>query len=460
MNKNTGLLLIAALLLYGCAAKTEKATQLKVSTIQQQLEKISVSSSYNAFITVNKNAEAEYDQANNGVLNGMTLAIKDNIDVAGLPNTGGTAVLKDNVPSKDATVIARLKSAGAVIIGKTNLHELAFGITSNNANYGPVKNAVNPNYLPGGSSGGTGVAVALGLADAGLGTDTGGSSRIPAALNGIVGFRPSTGRYPNDGMIMISNTRDTAGPMGRSVEDVALLDAVMSGTENSVGEFDLTTVRLGVPEDYFYADLDADVERVAKATLDKLEQAGVTLVRANLANISKLNEIGFPVVFYETSKTLPEYLAGSGGDISMQVLQEGVTSPDVKGAIDMIMTGPITEDQYREAIKVVRPQLQQLYADYFSENRVDAVIYPTTPLPARLRENSDETVELNGQQVPTFPTYIRNVDPSSNAGIPSITLPAGYSGRGLPIGMALDGLIDGDRRLLDLAASIEAILAP
>ncbi len=458
--KRVGLMITVVLLLQACAANTEQVNQLKSRSIDRQLEQISVSTNYNTFITVNKNAVLEYEQSNTGVLSGMTLAIKDNIDVAGLPTTGGTEVLKDNVPTTDATVVARLKTAGAVIIGKTNLHELAFGITSNNATYGPVKNAINPNYLPGGSSGGTGVAVALGLADAGLGTDTGGSSRIPAALNGIVGFRPTTGRYPNDGMLMISNTRDTAGPMGRSVGDVALLDAVMSGTGSSVTEVDLSTIRLGVPEEYFYADLDPDVERVTTATLEKLEQAGVTLVKANLANIAKLNEIGFPIVFYETARTVPEYLATSGGGISMQVLQEGVTSPDVKGAIDMIMTGPITDAQYREAIDIIRPQLQKLYADYFSQHQVDAVIYPTTPLPARLRENSDETVELNGKQVPTFPTYIRNVDPSSNAGIPSISLPAGFSSRGLPIGMALDGAIEKDRQLLDLAAAIEALLNP
>lgn len=460
MNKHTGLILVAAFLLYGCAAKTEQLAQQKRSTIQQQLERISVSTSYNAFITVNKNAGREYEEGGVGVLSGMTLAVTDNIDVAGLPNTGGTVVLKDNLPSRDATVIARLKSAGAVIIGKTNMHELGLGITGNNANYGPVKNAVNPNYLAGGSSGGSGVAVALGLADAGLGTDTVGSSRIPAALNGIVGFRPSTGRYPTEGLISISSTQETVGLMAASVSGVAVMDAVMSGTDNIRGEFDLATVRLGVPEEYFYADLDPDVERVAQATLDKLEKAGVTLVRANLVGVSKLNEISFPVVFYESSRTLSKYLTGIGGDISIQVLQDGVTSPDVKDAIDMIMTSPIRDDQYREALTVVRPQLQLLYADYFKENRVEAVIYPTTPLPARLRENSDETVELNGKRVPTFTTYIRNVDPSSNAGIPSIALPVGYSGRGLPIGIAIDGLINGDRRLLDLAASIESVLVP
>lgn len=451
-------LMVSLFMLTACTASTEKVDQSTTNKIAQQLEAINVSTNYNAFIAVNQNA-AETEFENGGVLSGMTLAIKDNIDVAGLPTTGGTVVLKDHIPAVDAPVIARLRAAGAVIIGKTNLHELAFGITSNNATYGPVKNAINPNYLPGGSSGGTGVAVALGLADAGLGTDTGGSSRIPAALNGIVGFRPSTGRYPNEGMILISSTRDTAGPMATSVADVALLDSVMAGVSLSDVEIDLANVRLGVPEEYFYQDLDPDVERVANRALEKLEQAGVTLVRANLTNIAELNAIGFPVVFYETKRLLPEYLGRDVEGVSLQDLQDGITSPDVKGVIDMIMSGPVTAEQYQEAVNVVRPKLQELYADYFSQNQVDAIIYPTTPLPARLRENSDETVELNGKQQPTFPTYIRNVDPSSNAGIPSISLPAGYSQRGLPIGMALDGPVNQDNRLLSLAAAIESILS-
>ncbi len=440
----------------GCVSTADTWGPARAKAVQAQLDKISVSTSYNAFINVNEQAAVQAADTSGSALQGMTLAIKDNIDVAGLPTTAGTAALSQHVPTTNATVIERLIQAGGVVIGKTNMHELAFGITSNNATFGAVKNAINSNYLPGGSSGGTGVAIALGLADAGLGSDTGGSSRIPAALNGIVGFRPSTGRYPNDGLVMISNTRDTAGPMARTVADVAALDAVMAGAGNTLPDVDLSTVRIGVPEAYFYENLDPDVARVAASALAQLEAAGVTLVKANLPNVEELNAIGFPVVFYETSRRLPEYLQGVQG-VNMDDLQAGITSPDVKGAIGMIMGGPVTDEQYNEAVSVVRPKLQQMYADYFSSHNVSAVIYPTTPLPARLRAGSDETVELNGAQVPTFPTYIRNVDPSSNAGIPSVTIPAGRSMKGLPIGMAIDGPANQDRNLLALAAALEAL---
>ena len=439
-----------------CVSSGGTWTQQRTQAVQAQLDKISVSTSKNAFINVNTQAAAQVVDSAGSTLAGMTLAVKDNIDVAGLPTTAGTPALANHVPTKSATVIERLQSAGGVVIGKTNMHELAFGITSNNATYGPVKNAINSNYLAGGSSGGTGVAIALGLADAGLGTDTGGSSRIPAALNGIVGFRPTTGRYPNDGLVMISNTRDTVGPMARTVADVAALDAVMAGVENKIGDVDLRGVRIGVPSAYFYENLDPDVARVAASALAQMEAAGMILVRADLPGVAELNAIGFPVVFYETSRRLPEYLQGVDG-VNMSDLQAGLTSPDVKGVIEMIMGGPVSDEQYNEAIAVVRPKLQQMYADYFASHNVSAVIYPTTPLPARLRQGSDETVELNGEQVPTFPTYIRNVDPSSNAGIPSVTIPAGRSANGLPIGMAIDGPVNQDRSLLALAAALEAL---
>jgi Asp-tRNA(Asn)/Glu-tRNA(Gln) amidotransferase A subunit family amidase len=413
---------------------------------------------YNAFITVNPGLSAPAVAA--GPLAGMYIAVKDNIHVAGMPNTAGTLLLKDFVPTEDAAVVARLKAAGAQIIGKNNMHELAYGITSNNAAYGAVHNGVNFDYMAGGSSGGTAAAVALGMASAGLGTDTGGSSRIPAALNGLVGFRPTTGRYPNTGMTMISNTRDTAGPMTHTVADAALMDRVLSADSTIDPAVDLSTLRLGVPRGYFYENLDPDVSRVTEQVIARLASAGVELVEADIEGIGHLNEkVGFPLVLFETSQLLPAYLEKYRPGATVEHLVAQIASPDVKQVVSDAMGGAIPEAVYLDARDVQRPLLQQAYADYFRSQAVDAIIFPTTPLPAVPLAVDMSTVELNGAQVPAFPTYIRNMDPSSNAGIPGITIPAGLSTKGLPIGIELDGPAGSDRKLLVIAAAVEALLA-
>ncbi len=164
-----------------------------------------------------------------GPLHGVPLAIKDNIDVAGQVTSGGTPALANHRPRGHAPVMRPLLEAGAIVLGKTNLHELAFGTTTNNGAFGPTRNPYDPSRVPGGSSGGTGAAVGARLAPAGLGSDTGGSVRIPAALCGVLGYRPTTGRYPSGGIVPIAHTRDTAGPMARAMEDIVMLDGLMAG---------------------------------------------------------------------------------------------------------------------------------------------------------------------------------------------------------------------------------------
>ncbi|MEJ2533762.1 MAG: indoleacetamide hydrolase [Halioglobus sp.] len=413
---------------------------------------------YNAFISVDRDLQPVAADPGRP-LAGMVISVKDNIHVAGMPNTAGTPVLRDFIPQSDAGVVERLRAAGALIIGKNNMHELAYGITSNNAAFGAVKNGVNPAYMAGGSSGGTATAVALGMVTAGIGTDTGGSVRIPAALNGLVGFRPTTGRYPATGMTLISNTRDTAGPITRTVATAALLDAVMSGTGEEAGIAHLPGLRLGVPRSTFYDDLDPAVDAVIAAALARLARAGVTLVEADLDTVPELNEkVSFPIVLYETSRLLPAYLAHHLPGTTPDQLVAGIASPDVKEIVGDALAGAVPEAAYREALEIYRPRLQQAYADYFRKYRVEAVIFPTTPLPARPLQQDMSEVRLGDENVPTFPTYIRNTDPGSNAGIPGISLPAGVSPEGLPVGIELDGPAGSDRRLLAIAAAVEAAL--
>ena len=205
----------------------------------------------------------------------------------------------------------RLLDAGALILGKANMQELAFGPTSNNAAFGPVHNPYDRSRIPGGSSGGTGAAVAARLAPAGLGTDTGGSVRVPASLSGVVGFRPTTLRWPQEGIVPISHTRDTAAPLARCVADCVLLDGIVAGGAMSLSAISLKGLRLGVPRGYFWEDLDAGVETILADTLAQLAAVGVVLVEGDMDDVAALDAAaGFPVALYEFVTDFNRYLAG------------------------------------------------------------------------------------------------------------------------------------------------------
>ena len=287
----------------------------KLAAIAEQDKK------YNAFITL----DTEYAANNNdketttptAPLYDFTLGVKDNIHVAGLPCTGGTEALRQFIPGEDAAVVAKLKAAGAIVVGKTNLHELGFGITNNNAAFGATHNAVHPEYIAGGSSGGSAVAVARGFVDAALGTDTGGSCRIPAALNGIAGFRPSNGRYANDGLLMISNTRDTIGILANDVTGVEQLDTIIADEPANDNPIATDELRLGVPREHFYADLDTEVAEIMENTLTTLRSAGVTLVEADMQVVELSSKTSFSIVLYETAQLLPAYLQKYGIDMDI-----------------------------------------------------------------------------------------------------------------------------------------------
>ena len=305
----------------------------------------------------------------------------------------------------------KLLDAGAIVFGKTNLHELAYGITNNNAAFGPARNPYDPSRIPGASSGGVGVAVAARMAPGGIGSDTGGSVRIPAALCGIVGFRPTTGRWSQAGIVPISHTRDTAGPMTRSVADCELLDGVVTGSKPAAAVA-LKGLRLGVPRAHFWAPLDSEVARLMEGVLATLKEAGAVLVEADVADVGRLdNEAGFPIALYETVVDLDAYLAGHGSPLGYRELVAQCASPDVAGLLQSLHgAGAIPAAAYRHALDVQRPQLQAAYRDHFARHDLAALVFPTTPL-AAAPIGDDETVALNGERVPTFPTFIRNCEP-------------------------------------------------
>jgi mandelamide amidase len=312
--------------------------------------------------------------------------------------------------------------------------------------------------IPGGSSGGSAAAVAARMVPAAIGTDTGASVRLPAALCGVTGFRPTVGRYPGRGIIPISHTRDTPGPIARSMADIALLDGILAADGSPGGEASLQGLRLGLPLRYFFDGADPQVTRVMDAALALLRDAGVELVEAEVANLRELNDaVGFPVALFELQHDLPAYLADAGYPMTLAQVAAGIRSPDVAGIVASQLGSEAVPRAAYDAALAVRVRLQAAYAEYFAGHRVDAMIFPTAILPAR-PIGDDETVELNGERVPTFFTFIRNTDPGSNAGIPGISLPAGLTADGLPVGLELDGPAGSDRRLLAIAAAIEAVL--
>ena len=395
-----------------------------------------------------------------GALHGVPIVVKDNIHVAGVPSSAGTPALKAFVPTRNAPVAEKLIRAGAIVLGKTNMHELAFGITSNNAAFGPARNAYDPSRIAGGSSGGTGNAIAARMAAAGLGSDTGGSVRIPAALNGISGLRPTLGRYSQEGITPIAHTRDTAGPMAREVADLVLLDTIITGARDKVAPASLRGLRVGVPRAVFWKNLDPETERLATAALDRLRGVGAEVVEVDMPGLAELNgKVSFPVALYEANVDLTRYLKRYRIPLDIKGLAERIASPDVKGLFaSAIVPGAkdaIPEKVYRDAL-ATRPALQRLYAETFKTHGIAALVFPTTPLPAA-PVGDDQTTKLNGADVPTFFTFIQNTDPGSNAGLPGLTVPIGRTAAGLPVGLELDGPAGSDRRLLGIGLALEAL---
>ncbi len=417
-----------------------------------------------------------------GALAGLPIVVKDNINTKGMKTTGGTSSLRNFQPASNAPSLQKLIDAGAIVLGKSNLHEWAFGITSTNFTLGidpitkvatrPCKNPYDTSRIPGGSSGGTAVAIATRFAPAGLGTDTGGSTRVPASFCGIAGFRPSVGdgagkgrRYSDtaNDALPISTTRDTLGPMGRTVADLALLDAVITdGTVPTAKA--LKGLKIGLPA-AFWADLEDSVKTVAEAAKKKLADAGVVFVDADLTGIMALNDaISFPIALHEPVATIPAYLSANNAPVStVAQVSAQLASPDVQGAFGAI-AGDVFGGAYPDVMATKRPALQKLYKDYFDAQGVVCVMFPTTLLVAPkidAAKGSDKLSYTVGgiefKDKDTFGTCIRNTDPCTNAGIPSVSIPAGLTAAGLPVGMQIDGPLGSDTQLLAIGMGIEAV---
>src|SRR3954452_11368982 len=446
-----------------------KITSTALTT--EALARATANADLNAFVTLDEagalKAAAAFDANDNKdkPLGGVPVVIKDNIEVAGLPCSAGTPALQHYVPRADAPVVAKLRAAGAVIIGKTSMHELAFGISGYNtafktgAEFG-VRNAYDRTLIAGGSSSGTGAAIGARIVAGGLGTDTGGSVRVPAALNGCASLRPTIGRYPQAGIAPISHTRDTAGPMAATAADVALLDRVIAGGD-AVQAADLRLVRIGIVKTML-SNLDADTDAAFQAALTKMKAQDVTVIEIEMPQLAELNgQVSFPVVLYEAYDDMVAYLRHTGTGLSIAALAVEISSADVKGTYDGLVIprklpapdGTLVDAKpiYDAAINSARPALQALYSRTFADNRLDAIAFPTTPRVA-IASNPDSSSLEN------FALFIQNTDPGSNAGIPGIQIPIALGARSkLPIGLELDGPAGSDRRLLAVGMALDAV---
>ncbi|QGF22640.1 amidase family protein [Raineyella fluvialis] len=396
--------------------------------------------------------------AEEGELACVPYAVKDNVDVRGLPTTAGTPALEGHYPRIDASVVRALRDEGAVAIGKANMHELAFGLTSNNGRFGPARNPYDPERVSGGSSGGSAAAVAAGTVPFALGTDTGASVTTPSGYCGVVGFRPSTGRYAGDGMVHLTWTRDAIGIHANTVTDVRTVDGVITRTSVLPTETGPRGLTIGIPTEFF-DDLDPQVAAAVDEALAALRAEGVRFVETGVPDAMELASAGFSMVFYETPINLRAYLNEAEEayrGLTLAQIAEQTASPDVTAMLRLMRDQPISAEQY-EADAGVRNRLRRLYQQTFAEHDLDAILYPTTPnLPPLL--GSDDTIMHNGTRRDMFPTATRNVAPGGLAGAPQLTLPLSRQEGTLPIAVTIEGGIGTDERLLAIGEALHPLI--
>jgi Asp-tRNA(Asn)/Glu-tRNA(Gln) amidotransferase A subunit family amidase len=385
---------------------------------------------------------------------GRRLLVKDSIDATGFPTRAGSPALRDHPATASAPVVQRLVDAGFVVIGKANMHELSFGVTSVNAWLGAVRNPADPSRIPGGSSGGTAAALAADLADAGLGGDTGGSLRIPAALCGVAGFRPSTGRYPKGGAIGLSPTRDVLGPMARTVEELEILDRILCGRTDAIAPTPLAGLRIGLPRAPFFKDIDRQTAGALDTALSALADAGCDLVELDLGKVEALQPIlDFPIAGFEIAGTMRELAEVLG--LETEHLAERIADPGVREAVAALGRGHgPKEADYRTAMEV-RAALRGIYRRTFAESRIAALVFPCVPIVAP--SIGEDLVMVGGRQVSVFEALTRNCWPASVADLPALCLPAPAAG--LPVGLEIDGPEGGDDRVIAIGLALEVIFS-
>ncbi len=392
-----------------------------------------------------------------GLLSGIPIGIKDNIEVGGVRATVGTKVLADNIAEEDAHVVTLCKQAGAIILGKENLEEFAAGATSNNPHYGAVHNPWNLDHIPGGSSGGGGANVAAEVTFASLGTDLGGSVRLPGTFCGVVGLKQTYGRVSQRGLMVTSFNGDHIGPMTRTVADAALMLQATAGYD----PLDPTTVpvpvpdylasiqggvagmRMGIPTNHFFDSVDSEVEASVRQAIAALEELGAKPVEVSLPLMKYVGAVRVAAMA-DSMVTHEPYLESSRDDYGPNVIYRTVAGQFVLGR------------DYSKALKIQR-LIKEEYARVFQQ--VDFLVSPTSPVPPP-RIDSD-TMTLDGQQHrvrgPGSGMISHNTYPGNATGLPAITVPCGFTASGLPIGLQLMGRPFEEALLFQAAQAYEQI---
>jgi aspartyl-tRNA(Asn)/glutamyl-tRNA(Gln) amidotransferase subunit A len=419
-----------------------------------------LNSKLHAFITVTaeyamiraRQAESELASGRDrGPLHGIPIAVKDLFAMRGVRTTSGSKVFENLVSDFNSTVVERLEAAGAVILGKLNMHELAYGVTSDNPHFGSVRNPWDTERSPGGSSGGSGAAVAANIVYGAMGSDTGGSIRIPAAFCGAVGLKPTYGRVSRYGALPLGYSLDHMGPVTRCVRDAALFLNALAGRDRRddtssrrpVVDFvpedgcSLRGMRLGFPENFYFERLDPEVESAVRGAIARAESLGAEIKPVRVPDISALNAVGQVILLSEASAIMEPYMefrARFGSDV-LKRLDQGRLIP----ATDYINAQRIR--------RKFRAEFDKLWDD------VDCILTPTTPNTApAVGEN---TIRLGGRDEDARLATTRLVRGINVLGIPALSIPCGLSASGLPVGLQILGSPFDEATVLKVGAAME-----
>jgi aspartyl-tRNA(Asn)/glutamyl-tRNA(Gln) amidotransferase subunit A len=434
-------------------------TKLMLARIERLNPKLNAYNTVTAEVALAqaKRAEAELfappgrkSYRDRGPLHGIPISLKDNIYTEGIRTTAGSKILKDFVPQHDAPVVARLKEAGAVLLGKTNMHEFAYGVTSNNPHYGPVRNPWDLARIPGGSSGGSAAAVAAGLCFGSIGTDTGGSIRIPAALCGVVGIKPTFGRVSVKDVIPLAPHLDCVGPLARTSADAAnMLDPIIVRDK---GEPTLQSAarssrvhrrfRLGLPKGFFSDVISPEVQFAFEQALRILRKSNCNLKEVSIPLLFETEDAGNQIAWAEAA----HYHQRAGWFPT----RAGEYGEDVRTRLEL--GAKVSATAYLQAMELRYSFIERFHAAMAGSN-LDALVVPTTPIPAPII--GEETTMVCGANHPTRSLLLRLNRPANLGGLPAISVPCGFTPEDLPVGLQLIGAATAESLLLQIARMFE-----